>query len=142
MASNISYANNISADDYNALRELVGWSKMPSEQAQLTIDGSAFLVAAYDGERVVGAARIVGDGASAALIKDVMVAPDYQMRGIGRELMNLVMTFLQEQLKPGWRMLLDLSATNGKEPFYSKFGFEVRPNEHFGNGMAMWLTSE
>ncbi|MDR1822107.1 MAG: GNAT family N-acetyltransferase [Oscillospiraceae bacterium] len=136
---NITHSNTISAADYNALREAVGWGVLPAEQAQRGIDGSTFVVAASDAGHAVGVARVLYDGGSAALIKDVIVLPEYQRREIGTELMNRVMEFLRGQLKPGWHILIDLSATKGKEPFYEKFGFELRPNERFGDGMAMWI---
>lgn len=35
-----------------------------------------------------------------------------------------------------------LGAARGKEAFYEKFGFKVRPNDFSGSGMSMWRTKE
>lgn len=45
-------------------------------------------VGAWDGERLVGAVRILSDGYLFAALADLLVDPDYRGRGIGRELMN------------------------------------------------------
>ncbi|MDR3311479.1 MAG: GNAT family N-acetyltransferase [Oscillospiraceae bacterium] len=129
----------ISVDDYLALYASAGWGAIPPEQAQAGINGSAYVVAAKDEASVVGTARLLLDGGSAALIKDVIVFPEYQGRGIGRTMMEQLIEYLRSRLKPGWRVLVDLSATPGKEGFYQKFGFAIRPNTNFGNGMVMRL---
>jgi hypothetical protein len=33
-------------------------------------------------------------------------------------------------------------AAKGKEPFYEKFGFLLRPNEKTGAGMDQWFFAE
>ena len=35
-----------------------------------------------------------------------------------------------------------LMAATGKEPFYDRFGFNVRPNAHQGSGMQRFLTAD
>ena len=44
-------------------------------------------VGAWDGARLVGAVRVLTDGYFIATIPEILVDPDYQRRGIGRELM-------------------------------------------------------
>jgi GNAT superfamily N-acetyltransferase len=44
-------------------------------------------VGAWDGERLVGAVRVVSDG-HAALVTELLVDPDYRRRGIGRALLR------------------------------------------------------
>jgi GNAT superfamily N-acetyltransferase len=137
---NIAYTNTISVDNYNALREAAGWGSIHPEQAAATIAGSAFIISATDGDKTVGTARVVRDGGYAALIKDVLVLPEYQHQGIGTEMMNQLMTFLRSQLKPGYGIQVDLMCAIDREPFYEKFGFAVRPRERRGAGMDMWIT--
>lgn len=43
---------------------------------------------AWDGERMVGAIRAVGDGVTVLYIQDLLVLPAYQNRGIGSELLQ------------------------------------------------------
>ena len=75
-------------------------------------------------------------------IADVIVRPDFQGKGIGRELMNYAMNYIKSKLKPGWRIMVNLQAAKDKEGFYKKFGFIERPNEDFGPGMHQWISSE
>ena len=85
--------------------------------------------------------RIVWDHGYAVLIADVIVAPEYQGRGLGRLVMETIMNYIKEQLKPGYRIMVSLLAAHGKEDFYKKFGFIERPNESFGPGMHQWLEN-
>ncbi|MDR2501752.1 MAG: GNAT family N-acetyltransferase [Oscillospiraceae bacterium] len=136
----VTYTNAISPEEYNALRSAVGWSARPIEQARQALNGSAFTVTACCADRAVGIARALCDGGDSALIKDVMVLPDYQRQGIGLELMSRIMEFLHGQLNPGWDMQIELASTRGKEQFYQKFGFELRPTDRYGNGMVMRIN--
>jgi ribosomal protein S18 acetylase RimI-like enzyme len=44
-------------------------------------------IGAWDGERLVGAVRLLSDGYFWWVVTDIVVDPDYRRRGIGRELM-------------------------------------------------------
>lgn len=138
----IHYTNTISAEDYNVLRVSAGWAPIHPEQAAAGINGSSYIVAAAEGGKTVGTARLIWDGGYAALIKDVLVLPEYQGKGIGREMMNKIIAWLKEQLKPGYILQVDMMASEGKEPFYEKFGFIRRPRENRGSGMDLWVMRE
>jgi GNAT superfamily N-acetyltransferase len=138
---NLTYLNKIPVEDYNALRESAGWNPVHPQQAAASLAGSALVVAAMDGAKTVGTARLVWDGGYAALIKDVLVLPEYQGYGIGTKMMNRIMDFLRKQLKPGYGIQIDMMAAQGKEGFYERFGFTSRPRENRGAGMDMWLHS-
>ena len=137
----ITYINNISVDDYNALRRSAGWNEIYPEQAQAGLDGSAMVIAALDGDKTIGTARLVWDGGYGSLIKDVLVFPEYQGKGIGTEMVRQILEYLKEQMKPGWGVAVDLMASYGKEAFYQKFGFIARPRDNRGAGMDLWLEN-
>jgi ribosomal protein S18 acetylase RimI-like enzyme len=125
------------ADEWNALRESVGWGRVsPTSAAERAVRNSFYFVQARDGARVVGVARIVGDGGNAFYIQDVIVHPDLQHRGIGSEMMDRVMRFL-ETIDSDTIMICLMSA-KGKEAFYRKYGFIDRPNEIYGAGMIQF----
>lgn len=136
----ITYTNGISVEDYNMLRASAGWSTVHPEQAVAGLKGSALVIAAKDGDKTVGTARLVSDGSYTALIKDVLVLPEYQGQGIGTAMMTQIMAFLKSLLKPGYSIQIDLMAAKGKEEFYEKFGFSTRPRENRGAGMDIWIT--
>ena len=137
----VIYTNNISEPDYRALRASAGWFPIPSAQAEAGLRGSALIVAAEDGGRAVGCARLVWDGGYAALLKDVLVLPEYQGHGIGAEMVTRIIEFLKSRLRPGYVMQVDLMAASGKEGFYEKLGFSPRPRENRGAGMDMLLRN-
>ncbi len=136
IATMINYVDQISVEDYNGLRKAVGWAELERKQAETGIKNSVFFVAAVSEDRTVGMARIVGDGGYIAYIADVIVLPEFQGNGIGKALMQKCIGFLKESLQEGQQYFVNLVASPGKEPFYEKFGFNVRPNEKEGAGMT------
>lgn len=77
---------------------------------------------AWDGNRLVGALRVLTDGYEWTVVTDIIVDPAYRRRGIGRELMNRAASmasgrFAVAQVPPGtegfFRRLDALPAYNG-----------------------------
>lgn len=122
------------------MRSAVDWKPLIEEQAQSGLDHSDFIIACRDNHQIVGCARVFWDKGYIAYLADVMVKPEYQKQGIGKQLVRACIGFVQEQLKEGWRIKIVIVSAKGKEPFYEKFGFELRPNANDGAGMQMWCT--
>jgi ribosomal protein S18 acetylase RimI-like enzyme len=129
------------AQDYNLLRTLVGWHVCDPGTVERSLPGSwYFLCAEVDG-KTVGMARIVGDGGIIFYIQDVIVHPDYQRQGIGTKLMDRIMDRIRE--KAVQNTVVGLMASKGREPFYKRYGFTVRPNDFLGSGMTLlWKNSQ
>lgn len=74
------------ADDVRALYDAVGWSAYTADMDTLMggLQGSATVVTAFDGGRLVGLARVVSDGHTIAYLQDILVDPGHQRRGIAR----------------------------------------------------------
>ena len=138
----IQYTDHITAEEYLKLRELVGWCLFPAEEAQAGIDNAYTVLCARDSERAVGVMRLLWDGGYIAMLSDVIVDPEYQGQGIGRKLVERCIQRIKDDMKPGYKVKLNLMAAKGKEPFYEKFGFVERPNENLGAGMDQWFTIE
>ncbi|QAT41789.1 GNAT family N-acetyltransferase [Aminipila luticellarii] len=136
----ITYRNDIAVDDYLRLRDAVEWKKVPREQAEKALAGSVYMLVAYDDEKAVGMARVVGDGAYMALIVDVIVHPDYQKMKIGSYIINNIMNTLESSIKGDDIMMINLMSLQGKETFYEQFGLSARPNDNMGPGMTKWLN--
>ena len=135
----VTYVNTITAEDFNKLRKSVGWTEISARRAKTGIDNSAFIVAAICEGKTVGMARVVSDGGYIALIVDVIVLPEYQGKGIGKTMMNMVMQYINNSIISGEGIFVNLMAAKDKEPFYKKFGFIERPNEKYGAGMTLWI---
>lgn len=137
---NIEYKQFVTAEDYNVLREAVGWARLCREQAQQGLENSVYVIGCYDNEKIIGAARVIWDGGYISYLADVMVMPEYQKMGIGKHMVQSAMDFMKSQLKDGWEIKMVLVAAKGKEAFYRQFGFHERPNEEAGAGMDVWLN--
>lgn len=136
----ITYRNEISTEAYHTLRHGVGWKALDSAQAARGLKNSAYLISAWDGGLPAGMARVISDGGYMFLIVDVMVLPEYQGRGIGREMMNRINSWIDELARDGSCIMVNLMATPGNESFYEKLGFVTRPNHHMGAGMVRWIN--
>lgn len=108
------------AEEILALYESVGWSNYCEnpEMLKSAYAHSMRILGAYDGERLVGILRAVGDGHSAILIQDLLILPEYQRRGIGTELMK---TFLS-MYPDAYQIMLLTDNTEKTLAFYRSLG--------------------
>ncbi|NLL49031.1 MAG: GNAT family N-acetyltransferase [Firmicutes bacterium] len=138
-ASELTYRTSITTAEVNSIRQSLGFRQIHPEQLRAGLVGSTYLLAAYEGERAVGFARLVWDGGSVALIPDILVRPEFQGRGIEARLVRRLLDFLRAKLKPGWGIQVDIRAWN--EPgLYESFGFEITRPERRGLPMHVSLT--
>lgn len=110
-------------DDYDALRRFLaeqGWAERVRDldRFRTMIDGSDLTVLAVDGDTIVGFARALCDGATNAYISTVAVAPDRRGQGIGRELIERLMS-----RDPNGRITWVLRARPDSVGFWSRLGF-------------------
>jgi ribosomal protein S18 acetylase RimI-like enzyme len=80
--------------------------------------GSSHVVLACDGRRVVGFVTAISDGVLSAYIPLLEVVPEYQHRGIGRELTRRLLAQLDGLY------MIDLSCDEDVVPFYERLGLE------------------
>ncbi|WP_300005027.1 GNAT family N-acetyltransferase [uncultured Cedecea sp.] len=134
---NIEYYDyNLSARDYNLLRQSVGWSVSDEVSSKKAIDNSLYICSAHDNGMTVGSGRVVGDGVLAFSIQDVMVLPAYQRHfGIGKKIMHKILNYIKNNASPEADIYC-MSAKN-REEFYIKLGFVERPTSQLGAGMVL-----
>ena len=137
---NVEFRNSISVEDYNRLRKSAGWKEIEPNQARGSIENSAFLVSVIIDGETVGMGRVFTDGGHVVVISDIVVLPQYQRKGLGKTIMNTIMDYIRNSIKPGEAVFVNLMAAKDKEPFYRKFGFVERPNKGVGAGMTQWIT--
>ncbi len=115
--------NELTAEEFISLWESV-WGGAPSlEQTRLAMEHSLFRVSVSDGDRIVAMARMIGDMGLCCYIKDVVVRPEYQGKGIGRMLIDELLKFVNDNGIGGTDIYVELAAMPDKIPFYEKFGF-------------------
>ncbi len=95
---NIIYTNKIpDVTSYNELRVRSGKDNgVPEKIAEQALHHSLYLVSAYDGDRLVGLGRVVGDGGITFAVTDIMVDKEYQLHGIGHGIMDHIDAYLDE----------------------------------------------
>jgi GNAT superfamily N-acetyltransferase len=77
-------------------------------------------IGAWVADRLVGSVRVLSDGYFFNTVPEVMVDPEFQRRGIGRELMCRAL-----DLSPGGRLFF--GAQPGNEAFFERAGFTRGP---------------
>ena len=116
--------NELTAEEFILLWETV-WGQAPSlEQTKLAMEHTLFRVSVFDGDKIIAMARMLGDMGLDYYIKDVVVRPEYQDRGIGRMLINELLSFIDDNGISGTGIFVELCAMPDKIPFYKKFGFD------------------
>jgi len=82
--------HDVDLEQLAALFASAGWHERAADRARLRqqLVGAMFVVSAWEGDILVGFARAISDGATNAYISTVAVLPEYQGRGIGRELVR------------------------------------------------------
>lgn len=127
-------ANVLTVEIYSELRSYVGWKNLNVKQIESALSKSLYSIVVFDKDKPTGMGRVVGDGIYNTIC-DVIVDPAYQEKGIGTEIMNRLLEYLDEQILENEKSSVQLIAEKGKESFYKRFGFESLPNEFSGSGM-------
>jgi len=112
-----------------------GWDP----QGHLSVESAAealaptwHAVSAYEGERLVGTGRIIGDGVLHALLVDVIVDPSYRHSGIG----SAIVERLVAECRRHHIVDVQLFCAYGVRPFYERVGFAARPDDAPGMELA------
>ena len=80
-------------DELLPLYAAVGWTNYTArpEMLEAAYRNSLCVLGAYDGDRLIGVLRAVGDGASVVFVQDLLVLPAYQRQGIGTRLLQTLL---------------------------------------------------
>jgi GNAT superfamily N-acetyltransferase len=118
------------AEDFCRLRTIAGLSPRPLAAAIKALPNSCYGVHVLADGIPVAMGRIVGDGALNLEIVDVAVDPEHQGKGLGRGLMEKMVTWLDNHVSKGAYVTLIADVPE----LYEKFDFKsVRPESE---GMA------
>ncbi|MEM7795240.1 MAG: GNAT family N-acetyltransferase [Cyanobacteria bacterium P01_C01_bin.118] len=117
------YSETLAPKDLEQLRELFNrsafWaSDRRFEDLAKAISCSCPVVTAWQGERLIGFARATSDGVYRATIWDVVIHDDYQGAGLGRKLVETVLS--HPHMSNVERVYL---MTTNQKQFYERVGF-------------------
>ena len=117
---NLSWVYNQKQVDWQTLSELYRRAPLGEKSPrdlETVFSRSMFKCFVYDADTLVGAGRVLADGADCAYLCDVAVHPAYQGRGVGRGIVEKLVS-----ASTGHKKII-LYANPGKEGFYEKLGF-------------------
>jgi ribosomal protein S18 acetylase RimI-like enzyme len=118
MALEWSYSTeNLDWEELSRLYEIAPLGHKEPADLKIAFSNSMFKCFVYDSGRLIAAGRALADGKDCSYICDVAVHPEYQGRGLGREVVSKLVDFSKDHKK------IILYAARGKEPFYRKLGF-------------------
>lgn len=124
--SHIQFCHDKSKIDLNKLRELFAlgafWAKdRRMDEMAIAVANSKPVITVWDNNLLIGFARATSDGIYRAAIWDVVIHPNYQGCGLGRKLVETVLTHpLVNKVE---RVYL---TTTNQQSFYERIGF--KPN--------------
>lgn len=127
-----------SAKEFNYLTDSVSWGTRKNLIIEEALKNTLYSLCVYDDDKLIGYGRIIGDKTIFLYIQDVMVIPEYQNKHIGTGIMKNLLKKINEYKKINPNIRTYLGASKGKESFYEKFGFIIRPNEELGSGMILY----
>jgi GNAT superfamily N-acetyltransferase len=109
----------VAVAEYRVLRETVGWDPVPAndEDLQAALERTWNVTARAGDGRLVALVRVLDDGAVYASVWDMIVVPELQRQGVGRELFDRVIA------RVGGRNLVSLVATAAGRELYRSAGF-------------------
>lgn len=106
------------------LFESVGWiSARYPQRLYKALMHSSMVLTVWDGERLVGLARVLDDSEMLAQIHYVLVHPDYQGQGIAGKMIE----YIKEKYK-NFLYIEGMPEDKKNIPFYEKHGFQVMEN--------------
>lgn len=123
------------AEGFLRLFETTGWDRdgrLTLASAGAALEHTRYAISAYDGGRLVGTGRIVGDGVLHALLADVIVDPAYRGQGIG----SAIVARLVVECRRAHILDVQLFCAAGHRRFYERLGFVARPDEAPGMELA------
>ncbi len=100
----------------------VGWTAY-TDQPKVLREGfekSMLTLAAYEGDKLLGIIRTVGDGCTIVFIQDILVFPEHQRKGVGSRLIQSVL----ERFSHVRQIELATENTPKTIEFYKSQGFE------------------
>ncbi|HAF28261.1 MAG TPA: GNAT family N-acetyltransferase [Bacteroidales bacterium] len=118
-------------EQFFELFETTGWNtkyELSKDELYRALKNSWYTISVYDYKKLIGFGRIICDGVVHALILDVIILPERQGEGIGKEVMDrLIAKCKKHKIRD-----IQLFSAKDKAGFYEKLGFECRKEDSPG----------
>ncbi len=127
----------INEEEFLEMVESVGWRTYSSEQVTKALKNTMYMVKISVDDEIVGIGRVVGDYSIVCMLTDICVKPKYQGNGLGLKIVNELKRLIENGVKEGEKLQIELTPTAGNEEFYKKAGFKYKPDVI--TGMYLWI---
>ena len=111
-----TFAMSVEVADYLGLLRLVSTESLDEARTTSALASTVNIAAWHDGA-LIGIARVITDGYLYAALADIVVHPDFQRRGVGRQL-------LRQAYNATPRGTLYINARSGSTGFFERLGCE------------------
>ena len=134
-ANSIRIVHRVEEMDMRRITEFIlgsYWGRTLDAAAISTSFKNSFCVGLMQGDQQIAVARAISDQVIEAYLKDVVVFPEQQRQGFGRQIVKALFDHPSLKDVPKWYL-----GTKDAQPFYSALGFRMSPD-----GVYMHLTRD
>lgn len=118
------------AEDYVSLRMRSQMGNKDIQRSRVALDNSLLTISLYDGEKLIGFGRIVGDGGITYVVSDIMVDMEYQRKGFAEQIMQAIDSYFEVNAQED--SYICLIANQPADLLYKKHKFEYLPENKYG----------
>jgi N-acetylglutamate synthase-like GNAT family acetyltransferase len=114
--------------DLFTLYETEHWNdflQLTKESLHQAVSNSWYVICAYEQSKLVGTGRLISDGITVALVSGLIVDPDYRRRGIGKNMINKMVSKCRQ-----CKLTIQLFTVDENMEYYKNLGFRT-----FANGL-------
>ena len=114
----------LTVDEFLEVVESVGWKTYSKQQAKKALENTMYAVSVKVDGDIAGIGRVVGDNSIVCILTDICVKPKFQGMGIGSMIVRKLKQLIENSVKPGEKMQVELTPTAGNEELYKKAGIK------------------
>ena len=133
----IKIYHEMSNADFLEVIESVGFKSYKEKQVIKALKNTMYMVKVEVDGKLAGIGRVVGDYSIVCCLSDICVKPEFQKKGIGLIIVKELKKMIEDGIKEGEKMQIELTPTAGNEKFYQKAGFKYKPDVI--TGMYLWI---
>ena len=111
----------VEPNEIEDLREAVGWDRSAGIYEQVLQRHYASYTARSVNGKLIGYVSVLSDGIADAFLLDLMIHPEHQRSGLGKQLVRRAVT----DMKQAGIQCVQVTFNNHLEPFYIKCGFHI-----------------
>ena len=105
----------LTVDEFLEVVESVGWKTYSKQQVKKALENTMYAVSVKVDDDIAGIGRVVGDNSIVCILTYICVKPKFQRMGIGSRIVRKLKQLIENGVKPGEKMQVELTPTAGNE---------------------------